>query len=570
VLVGTAALVAAVAILVGLALPPKQLIPSTTPADGTIRGVFHIHSNRSDGRSSPDEIAAIAARAGLKFIVFTDHGDATRTPDTPSYRSGVLCIDAVEISTSGGHLVALGLPAAPYPLAGEPKDVLEDVHRLGGFGIAAHPDSPKEELRWRDWSAPIDGVELINLDTVWRMAAARPGWQPGARLLTALLAYPFRSAETIANLLSDNPELVARWQSLSHERQVPVFVGLDAHARLELRGSEPGDNRFALPFPSYDTVFRTVSLNVTPAHPLTGNATEDVATVLDALRRGHSHAAVDGVMASPSFQFFASNAAGIASEGDELIVDGPLTLTVRSNAASTFTTNVYRDAEVIHSASSTSELAISAPGASGSYRVEVRATDRRPPPLWILSNPVYLRERPRAGKSPVVPSGPGVITRVLFDDRHSETWRTEASAAARSALDVVTTVTGRELRLRYALPGGLAFGEYAAAVVPTPGGLAVGDRLVFTARAERPMRISVQFRVAVSPTEDERWQRSVYLDPAETVRSVAFDEFKPVGPTRTPLPPLSAVHSVVFVVERGNTKPGSSGRFWLSDVTIQR
>jgi len=36
----------------------------------------------------------------------------------------------------GGHVVALDLPEAPYPLAGEPRDVLEDITRAGGFAIA--------------------------------------------------------------------------------------------------------------------------------------------------------------------------------------------------------------------------------------------------------------------------------------------------------------------------------------------------------------------------------------------------------------------------------------------------
>src|SRR5206468_3693727 len=83
------------------------------------------------------EIAAAAARAGLKFLVFTDHGDATRPPDRPVYRSGVLCLDAVEISTTGGHYIGIDLPAAPYPLGGDARDVVEDVKRLGGFGVAA-------------------------------------------------------------------------------------------------------------------------------------------------------------------------------------------------------------------------------------------------------------------------------------------------------------------------------------------------------------------------------------------------------------------------------------------------
>src|SRR5919198_193447 len=108
-------------------------------------------------RADHDEVARAAARAGLRFLIFTDHGDGTRPPDPPAYRSGVLCLDGVEISTTGGHYIAVDMPAAPYPLAGEPRDVVEDVRRLGGFGVVAHPDSPKLQLQWTDWTVPFDG-----------------------------------------------------------------------------------------------------------------------------------------------------------------------------------------------------------------------------------------------------------------------------------------------------------------------------------------------------------------------------------------------------------------------------
>src|SRR5262245_37002467 len=209
-LVGTAALAAAVAVLVVVTLPPSRLNLQTA-GDGSIPGLAHVHTNRSDGRSSPDDVAAAAARAGLKFLIFTDHGDATRTPDPPTYRSGVLCMDGVEISTTGGHYVVIGMPASPYPLGGEPRDVVEDVRRLGGFGIAAHPDSPKPELRWQDWESHIDGVELVNPDTSWRVWAGEAGrdsvapsdvrWRARRRLAFALLDYAFRSPETIASLM---------------------------------------------------------------------------------------------------------------------------------------------------------------------------------------------------------------------------------------------------------------------------------------------------------------------------------------------------------------------------------
>ena len=133
----------AVVLLVWAILPQRALVVSGVAPDPlTVRGSVHVHTFRSDGTGTVDDVAAAARRAGLQFVVLTDHGDGTRDPDPPAYRSGVLVIDAVEISTMGGHYVALGLARAPYRLAGEPRYVVEDVARLGGFGIVAHPDSP--------------------------------------------------------------------------------------------------------------------------------------------------------------------------------------------------------------------------------------------------------------------------------------------------------------------------------------------------------------------------------------------------------------------------------------------
>ena len=177
-----------------LVLPPAPRRTSPLAGgDPTVRGAYHIHSDRSDGSGSIDEMAAAAARAGLDFIIVTDHGDGTRVPDAPRYRHGVLVIDAVELNTTGGHLVALGLPVAPYPLAGTAADVLEDVQRLGGVGIAAHPDSPRPSLRWVAWEVEVDGLEWINADSGWRD-------ESGLALARAVLSFGFRPAAAMAAL----------------------------------------------------------------------------------------------------------------------------------------------------------------------------------------------------------------------------------------------------------------------------------------------------------------------------------------------------------------------------------
>ncbi|MCY4120695.1 MAG: hypothetical protein OXG72_07215, partial [Acidobacteria bacterium] len=110
--------------------PPSQIIefdsfpPSTPFPSAVLRGAFHVHSRWSDGSGTVDEIALAGAAAGLDFVILTDHGDGM-TSRPPSYRGGVLVIQGTEISTDGGHYVALELPAAPYPLGGDARGVVE-------------------------------------------------------------------------------------------------------------------------------------------------------------------------------------------------------------------------------------------------------------------------------------------------------------------------------------------------------------------------------------------------------------------------------------------------------------
>ena len=196
-----AAVIVLTATIVAFSLPPAReplAITSAVPAGP--RGVIHVHTRRSDGTGTLDDVAAAAARAGLKFVVVTDHGDGTRRPEPPAYRQGVLIIDAVEISSEDGHVTALGIGRSPYPLGGEGRDVIADIDRLGGMSIVAHPGSKKLDLRWRDWTAPFDGLEWLNGDSEWRD-------ETNLTLLRSLLTYPLRPVETLGQLL-DRPDEV--------------------------------------------------------------------------------------------------------------------------------------------------------------------------------------------------------------------------------------------------------------------------------------------------------------------------------------------------------------------------
>jgi hypothetical protein len=107
----------------------------------------------------------------------------------------------------------------------------------------------------------------------------------------------------------------------------------------------------------------------------------------------------------------------------------------------------------------------------------------------------------------------------------------------------------------------------AALVRDTPEGVAGYDRLHFSIRAERPMRVSLQLRDGGGVG---RWQRSIYVDGVQQERTVSFDDLVAVAETAAPKPDRAAVRSVLFVVDANNTKPGMSGRVWLRAATLER
>ncbi len=558
-------------VLVGLgaawyyALPPAARTLAVDADAPLVRGAFHVHTEQSDGTGTTDEVAAAAARAGLRFVVLTDHGDGTRAPARPQYRQGVLMIDAVEVSTVGGHVIALGIPASPYPLGGEPRDVIDDIERLGGFSVAAHPDSPKPELRWLEWVAPFGGLEWVNGDSEWRDESA---WS----LARVLLTYPGRKAASIAAML-DRPETtLSRWDALTRRRRVVALAGADAHARLGLRGTgEPEDTTGArapsLPLPSYEQTFRAFSITV-PGVIMSGDAAADGKAVVDAIRLGHVYSVIDAIAGPAAMTFTArtpsQSAAPTAQGGDAVPITGAVAMRVDVQAEPDARIELLKDGSRVAMAEGARLLHVT--GEPGVYRVEVflPGAPGTPPVPWILSNPIYVG-RSVTDPPPADPRGRATSVASLYGNGAAPDVRIENSADAKGAVDVVPGVPGTQLLMRYAIGGTASASPYAALVMPAGPGLPGHDRLMFTARADRPMRLSIQLRMPGGAL-GERWQRSVYLDASERPITVYFDDLTPVGVTSQRRPVLSQIDSVLFVVDRVNTALGSGGQIWIDDV----
>ena len=543
----TAAGLAAVFLWVLLTLPPRARVVdpigwSDEGSPPTARGVFHVHSDRSDGSAAVDDIAAAAARAGLQFVIFTDHGDGTRAPDPPVYRSGVLCIDAVEISTRGGHYIALGLPASPYPLAGEPHAVVEDVRRLGGFGIVAHPGSPKAGLGWTDVGLAYDGIEWLNGESQWRDESRRA-------LGGAVVRYLLRPSEALAALLDRPGPTLAQWDTSTRRRQVVALAGADAHAHLATGvGRDGDDDGFALAFPDYERVFRVFSINVELERALAGEtaAAADAALLLAGVRAGRVFTAIDMVAAPARFSFEGRTGDRRHPMGTRVETDRPVALAVRVAGPPGSRIVLLADGESVETVTGGAlDVSVTRPAA---YRVEVFVPGAPGTPAipWIVSNPIYVGEAPTATPSP---APPGTVSTLALD---VEAWVLEHDTRVTASVDYLAD----RFLLDYERVGPP---PTAAAVVYhlRDMDLDARDGFAFEVRADRPTRASVQLRV--DGPGDLRWRRSFYADDTTTTVEMRFADLLPITPDM-PAPDLARATSLLIVVDALHTPLGLPSR----------
>ncbi len=540
----TAAIVVAVIFFLLVRLPPQPIrVTATIDPDlqrRTVAGAYHIHSTRSDGAADKDAIAAAAARAGLAFIILTDHGDGTRPPDRPEYLHGVLCIDAVEISTTGGHYVALDMPPSPYPLGGEPSAVVEDVKRLGGFGVVAHPDSPKPELAWTDWDAPFDAIEWLSADSEWRDESR-------ARLAIVLFDYMLRPAPALASLLDRPIATLKRWDQLAERRRVVALAGADAHGGIGRGMEEGGKRRSALgTIPSYEASFRTFTTRAVLDGPLNGDANADAKALMSAIRQGRVFTVIDAI-AAPGFF-------GVTPQKD-------------GYSAVEYAAPPNRELHMVQQGRDSQPLPEGQAGRyrfrpddqSGSTRFEIRVpgSPGTPPVPWLVSNFIWS-----ATSAPVAPLPPPAVGGESVPLAPDAAWHVEKDP------DSVATISnqGGEVHLEYALAAGSRRSQFAAAVTDFRGHTPPFSAIAFSVRAARPGRLSVQLRFQSSG--GARWARSVFVDAERREVTIAVDHMNPADFQQAHRPDPSTASSLLFVVDLTNARPGDSNSVTISDLKL--
>jgi len=332
-------------------------------------GAVHLHSCYSDGSGTLREIAAAGGRAGLDYVVVTDHDTLRPREDGwQGWRDGVLLVPGVEITCRDrSHVVALGAAEVANLQFKPLRRVLFDLQNQGAAAFVAHAHPAHimgislKAGELLDWDIPgFTGVELwsfmhdiCNGLMPWRIPSFIYTWRRRIR--------------------GPHPDTVAHWDRMTRHRRFAAIGSLDNHAMVM-----PVFGKQVL---SYEEGFRTLRTHVF-SREWTGRA-DDAGVLADALCQGRGFLALDLEADARGFRFEAESAGETIRMGEERPWTGPAVLRVHSPAPAAI--SLLRNGAAVAETTGT-DLEHRAEEA-GVYRVEARFEGRP----WVYTNPVYLR-----------------------------------------------------------------------------------------------------------------------------------------------------------------------------------
>jgi hypothetical protein len=350
--------------------------------------VLHVHSRYShDGQGTIEEIAATAARLGIRVVFMTDHSTLAPLRDgKEAWYGATLVLIGAELSTNAGYYLLLDpQPDAPVEGRGLPfTEVLAAYRRSDAIVLLAHPDHPRLGAA-AEPPAPVDGIEIIDLFD--QVVAA-----PWTRQLPGLIAYPANPTMAVLSVVHWPRRTIERWDRMAGQRPTIGVLSLDAHGGIQLT-EETG-----VRFPSHETSFRLGQLHFVTEEAL-GQDAADRLRVYRAMRSGRFYNAFDGFAPAAGFRFEARRGGSpptVALMGETLRAGEGWEFQVRVPPVGETRVRLLRDGQVVQEGPGRQPL-LAPVGAPGVYRVEVDllvnlfpiATARHMP--WIFSNPIYVR-----------------------------------------------------------------------------------------------------------------------------------------------------------------------------------
>ncbi len=349
-------------------------------------GNLHIHTCYSDGSGSHAEIADAAIRAGLDFVIVTDHNvhvtgvEGYYHGDRPGQR--VLLLVGEEIhdtrrAPQANHLLVYGADTELSPYASVPEKLLAEAQARSAPTYLAHPvevAAPlfgEAALPWVSWEFDgYTGIELWNYMSEFKSylsskaLAARAATSPDQ-----FISGPF-------------PETLALWDKLLREgKRVKVIGNADAHANTYSMGPL---QRVIFP---YDYLFRCVNTHILTPMPLNGEFEQDKQLIIAALREGECFVGYDLPASTRGFQFIAQGLNTSAVMGEWLRVGHGVTLQIVCPQIARV--RLICDGEVVLEEQEGTHRTYIATQ-PGVYRVEAYLSYKGRQRGWIFSNPIFI------------------------------------------------------------------------------------------------------------------------------------------------------------------------------------
>ncbi len=188
-------------------------------------GALHLHTTFSDGGVDFPTLIAAAGKAGLDFIVVTDHMTLKgREAGYEGFSNGVFIVVGYEHNDAGNinHYLALKTTKVMRGYD-SPQRYIDAVKSDGGVGFIAHPVEKRHFFKeypaypWTAWEATgFDGIEVWNQMSDW--LEHLKSWLNFFRLF-----YPRRYLAGIER------EMLDKWDTVNRRSFVSGVGGVDAH-----------------------------------------------------------------------------------------------------------------------------------------------------------------------------------------------------------------------------------------------------------------------------------------------------------------------------------------------------
>jgi hypothetical protein len=348
-------------------------------------GNLHLHSPYSDGYGSHQDIAIAALKAGLDFVVVTDHNVLVKGMD--GYRHAgdrrVLLLTGEEIHDQNrdpqkNHLLAYEAGEELAHLATEPQELIDGVRKRQGLAFLAHPVDPaapavhQPDLSWVDWDIDrFTGLEIWNYMTEFKSHM---------HSIPHALYYAYNPVQSAVGPFQ---ETLQRWDGLLAEgRRVVAIGGSDAHATPVQWGPL---KRVILP---YEFLFRSVNTHVLTEAPLAGDLEQDRRTIFESIRQGRCFVGYDAPASTKGFRFSGQG------DGEQVAMGGRIRaefgITLQASLPGRAELRLLRNGDLVRRwrDAKTGVHTVTEPGA---YRVEAFMVYKGKRRGWIFSNPIYVR-----------------------------------------------------------------------------------------------------------------------------------------------------------------------------------